>query len=550
MPVTVARRTPGVYVTELDAFPPSVVGVQTAVPAFIGYTEFAEINGKPIYNEPTKITSLVDFESIFGVGFKPTYDIVEVTDATEITDGKYDFKVSDPTTPPAVTKYYNLTQSGSSKFNLFNSMRLFYANGGGTCYIVSVGDYTAGGTLPDGASVDKALLDKGLEAIADQNGPTMLVVPDAVLLPEKTGADPWVSDDYKNFIQEMLKQCDSLQDRVAILDIYGSQYASKADLDKIVTQFQTDVGDFGLSYGMGYFPFLDTTVVPISDFNYTNFTTAGLTSLTDILGWENVNLYNGGVVPSSPADETPKYQAVQDYIDEMASTLADETEEERKKIITLNQNLTASLPLLINILTVIVDENDVLPPCGAMAGVFTAQDTNNGVWNAPANIALSAVNQPTFKLTDEQQGDLNVPINGRAIDAIREFTGRGSVVWGARTLDGNSNDWRYIQVRRTLIYIEQSIKNAIDPFVFAANDANTWVKVTAMVSSFLQGLWSQGGLMGDSASDAFTVQCGLGSTMTPQDVLEGYMVVQVTVQMIRPAEFIELTFKQTMEGIS
>jgi Bacteriophage tail sheath protein len=71
-----------------------------------------------------------------------------------------------------------------------------------------------------------------------------------------------------------------------------------------------------------------------------------------------------------------------------------------------------------------------------------------------------------------------------------------------------------------------------------------------MVSSFLQGLWSQGGLMGAKASDAFTVQCGLGSTMTGQDILNGYMIVQVTLQMIRPAEFIELTFKQKMEGVS
>ena len=69
------------------------------------------------------------------------------------------------------------------------------------------------------------------------------------------------------------------------------------------------------------------------------------------------------------------------------------------------------------------------------------------------------------------------------------------------------------------------------------------------VPGMMQGLWSQGGLMGSSASEAFTVQCGLGSTMTGQDILEGYMVVQVTVQMIRPAEFIELTFKQTMEGV-
>ena len=139
-----------------------------------------------------------------------------------------------------------------------------------------------------------------------------------------------------------------------------------------------------------------------------------------------------------------------------------------------------------------------------------------------------------------------MPMNGKAVNAIRTFVGRGTLVWGARTLDGNSNDWRYIQVRRTLIYIEQSVKVALDRFVFAANDGQTWVAVTSMISNFLQGLWSQGGLMGDKASDAFAVSCGLGSTMTPQDILDGYMVVQITLQMIHPAEFIELTFKQKM----
>jgi phage tail sheath protein FI len=124
------------------------------------------------------------------------------------------------------------------------------------------------------------------------------------------------------------------------------------------------------------------------------------------------------------------------------------------------------------------------------------------------------------------------------------------VVWGARTLDGNSLDWKYIQVRRTLIYVEQSIEASLQPFVFAANDGKTWVAVTSMVSNFLQGLWSQGGLMGAKADEAFTVSCGLGSTMTPLDVLDGYMIVQVTLQMIRPAEFIELTFKQKMQGFA
>ncbi|WP_444997446.1 phage tail sheath family protein [Aliikangiella sp. IMCC44359] len=547
MPVTVARKTPGVYVTELDAFPPSVVGVQTALPAFIGYTQTAEINGKPVYNQPIKITSLADYTEIFGIGFQPKYDIEEVTDAVKIQEGSFDFKVSDPSDSGNL-KYYNLVQTGSSQFNLFNSMRLFYDNGGGTCYIVSVGDYTASGATPDGVPIDKAKLEAGLDAIKDQSGPTMLVVPDAVLLASSGGEEaPWESSDFQSITRQMLLQSLELQDRVAILDVYGSQYADKNNLDKIVTQFQTDVGDNGLSYGMGYFPFLNTTVVPVSDFNYQNISDAGLPTLQQVLGWENANLNNGGVVPAD-GEGTARYIAVKAYIDAMPTTV--NTATDPNAVNTLNQNLTAALPLLSNILLVIVEKNDILPPSGAMAGIYTAVDTNSGVWNAPANVALSSVSEPTFKLTDEQQGDLNVPINGKAIDAIREFTGRGTVVWGARTLDGNSNDWRYIQVRRTLIYIEQSIKNAIDPFVFAANDANTWVKVTAMVSSFLQGLWSQGGLMGDTASDAFTVQCGLGSTMTGQDVLDGYMIVQVTVQMIRPAEFIELTFKQTMEGVS
>lgn len=111
---------------------------------------------------------------------------------------------------------------------------------------------------------------------------------------------------------------------------------------------------------------------------------------------------------------------------------------------------------------------------------------------------------------------------------------------------GADDDWRYVQVRRALIYIEQSIKSALDRFTFAPNDADTWAAVVGVVSSFLDGMWSQGGLIGNSPSESYTVACGLGSTMSAQDILEGFMIVQVTLQMIRPGEFIELTFKQKM----
>lgn len=193
-----------------------------------------------------------------------------------------------------------------------------------------------------------------------------------------------------------------------------------------------------------------------------------------------------------------------------------------------------------------VDDQSV-PPSGAMAGVYAATDTNQGVWNAPAGGPLAGADL-AYILTDAQQASFDETTRA-TLCGLRRFPGESAPrVWGARTLDGNNPDYRYIQVRRTIVYIEQSIRNALDPFVFAANDANTWTTVISMISNFLTGIWSQGGLTGAKPSEAFTVQCGLGSTMTADDILQGYMIVQVTLQMIRPAEFIELTFKQRMQN--
>ena len=121
------------------------------------------------------------------------------------------------------------------------------------------------------------------------------------------------------------------------------------------------------------------------------------------------------------------------------------------------------------------------------------------------------------------------------------------MVWGARTLDGNSNDWRYVNVRRTLIFLEQSIKEAAKAYVFAPNDANTWVTVKSMISNFLTGVWKQGGLVGPKPADAYSVSVGLGTTMTNEDIQLGIMRVMVKVAVSHPAEFIEITFKQQMQ---
>jgi phage tail sheath protein FI len=143
---------------------------------------------------------------------------------------------------------------------------------------------------------------------------------------------------------------------------------------------------------------------------------------------------------------------------------------------------------------------------------------------------------------------LNVDIiSGKSINAIRIFPGLGTLAWGARTLDGNSNDYKYINVRRTLIYIEQSIKEVTKAYVFAPNEATTWAKVEGIISHFLTEVWKQGGLAGPKPSDAFSVHVGLGTTMTSDDIKQGIMRVSAMVAVSHPAEFIILTIQQEMQ---
>jgi len=157
---------------------------------------------------------------------------------------------------------------------------------------------------------------------------------------------------------------------------------------------------------------------------------------------------------------------------------------------------------------------------------------------------VGAVKLP-IRLSDSQQGGLNIDaVSGKSINAIRFFNGQGILIWGARTLDGNSQDWRYVSVRRTMTYLEQSVKLAARAYVFDPNDLNTWTVVSSMIGSFLTDVWKQGGLQGASPADAFSVNCGLGSTMTADDLLNGYMRVVVKVAIVHPAEFIEITFQQ------
>ncbi|MDD2670577.1 phage tail sheath C-terminal domain-containing protein, partial [Zoogloea sp.] len=188
------------------------------------------------------------------------------------------------------------------------------------------------------------------------------------------------------------------------------------------------------------------------------------------------------------------------------------------------------------------------PPSGAIAGIYALVDGQRGVWKAPANVSLTGVIGPTYALDSDDTDNLNVDATaGKSVNAIRAFVGKGTLVWGARTLAGNDNEWRYISVRRFFNMVEESVKKSTYWAVFEPNDANTWVKVRGMIESYLTQKWREGALAGSTTKDAFFVRCGLGTTMSSQDILEGRMYVEIGMAVVRPAEFIILKFYHKLQ---
>lgn len=180
-----------------------------------------------------------------------------------------------------------------------------------------------------------------------------------------------------------------------------------------------------------------------------------------------------------------------------------------------------------------------VPPSAIAAAAIAQTDRARGVWKAPANQAVNGVT-PMFAVSDDFQGTYN---QGKALNMIRTFPGQGSVVWGARTLEDTDN-WRYIPVRRLFNSVERDIQKALNKLVFEPNNQPTWQRVKAAVDSYLHGLWQQGALAGSTPADAWFVQVGKDLTMTQEEINQGKMIIKIGLAAVRPAEFIILQFSQ------
>ena len=172
------------------------------------------------------------------------------------------------------------------------------------------------------------------------------------------------------------------------------------------------------------------------------------------------------------------------------------------------------------------------PPSGAMAGIYARTDIERGVHKAPANEVVRGCTGLSCAYNEGEQDILN-PIGG---NLIRAFTGRGIRVWGARTISSNGL-WKYLNVRRLFIYVEESIKANTNWVVFEPNSTALWSRVTRTIEAFLATCWRDGALAGSTPSEAFFVECG-PTTMTQDDIDNGRLICQIGIAPVKPAEFV------------
>jgi phage tail sheath protein FI len=470
-------KTPGVYIEEIPKFPPSIAPVETAIPAFIGYTEKAEDqSGNDLKLTPTRISSMVEYETYFG---KPQ--------AEEKITVAIDKKVENSVTVE-INATAKVEENDRSLHTMYYALQMFFATGGGPCYIVSVNPFKAG----LGDPLVETELKAGLDALVKEDEPTLIIFPEAQRLKIA---------DFKSLHDAALKQCADLKDRFVIMDVHGDGVSlsdPNANLLTAVANFRTSgIGMNNLKYGAAYGPNIETVL----DFAYDEAET-------------DVTITTNGTAAAPVKLDTLK--------------AANNSEFELAK-------------------AAIRDFPCKMPPSSAMAGIYASVDNSRGVWKAPANISVNGVIKPTIQFSNIEQDQMNVDVvAGKSINALRAFVGKGTLVWGARTLAGNDNEWRYVNVRRFFNFVEESSKKASEQFVFEPNDANTWVRVQAMIENFLTVLWRQGALQGVKPEHAFYVAVGLGKTMTPLDILEGRMIVEIGMAVVRPAEFIILRFSHKM----
>jgi phage tail sheath protein FI len=183
-----------------------------------------------------------------------------------------------------------------------------------------------------------------------------------------------------------------------------------------------------------------------------------------------------------------------------------------------------------------------IPPSGHVAGIYARTDNKRGVHKAPANEKIRNIVGLTYSMSFAE----NERLNPEGVNCLRAFPGRGKLVWGARTISKNPS-WRYVNVRRLFIYLEDSIERGTHWVVFEPNNEKLWARVRQTITNFLTGVWRANMLMGTTPEEAFFVRCDR-TTMTQDDIDNGRLVCVIGVSPVKPAEFVIFRIAQWTAG--
>lgn len=282
---------------------------------------------------------------------------------------------------------------------------------------------------------------------------------------------------------------------------------------------------------------------------------------TGIYALDKIKIFNILCIPGfTSTGDTPKsvYDAALEYCKERKAILLIDPPSSWVSMEEANIDNDSNMPhrsengaiFFPRILTADPKQDDLIrdfPPCGAVAGVIARSDSRRGVWNAPAGLdaTLTGTIGLTINLTDDEQGVLNP----KAINCLRVFPQTGPVIWGSRTMVGADelgSQWKYLPIRRTALFIEESLYRGTQWVVFEPNDEPLWSQIKLNVSAFMQDLFRRGAFQGSTPKEAYFVKCDK-ETMTSDDINRGTVNILVGFAPLKPAEFIVIKIQQKVQ---
>ena len=500
--------SPGVYVEEVDSGARPIEGVGTAVAAFVGAAERGPAN------EPTLVTNWSQFTQVFG----------------DFMEGSY----------------------------LAHAVYGYFMNGGGSCYVVRVG---ANGSEPTARAELAAGADGKLGAYriaALEPG----AVGNDLSVEVADGGDGATDDTFRLVVKrgnKIEERFDGLttkkgkQNAVALVNAQSKlirleEAATGATLEKPVAATvslagggaasparvtpEDYVGDSADRTGFGGLEAIDpVTMVCVPD-----LMAAYQRGVLDLEGVQAVQL-----AMIAHCELMGDRVAI---LDTPPGLNAQQVREWRVDKVGYDSKYAALYWPWVKVFDPGSGQNIPVPPSGQIAGVWSRNDDTRGVHKAPANEVVRGAIALEMQITKHEH-DL---LNPYGINCLRSFPGRGTRVWGARTLSSDPA-WRYLNVRRLFNYLEESILNGTQWAVFEPNDHDLWARMRRTISAFLVNEWRKGALFGLTPQEAFYVKCD-NETNPPEGIDAGQVVCEIGVAPVKPAEFVIFRLSQYSGGAS